>query len=77
MTMTRAPKDTRSAADRARDTAGIVGSLKHEGYVESAAAEAIHARVAGGELTSEQAIDIFRERALQLDAEIKDAHRRG
>ncbi len=31
--MSQAPKDTRSAAEKARDTAGIIGSLKHEGYV--------------------------------------------
>jgi len=27
--MSQAPKDTRSAAEKTRDTAGIVGSLKH------------------------------------------------
>ena len=31
--MSQAPKDTRSAAEKARDTASIIGSLKHEGYV--------------------------------------------
>jgi hypothetical protein len=69
--MSAAPKDARSAAERARDTAGIVGSLKHEGYVPSAPAEAIHAQVAAGELTIEQALGIFRERALQLDAKLR------
>jgi hypothetical protein len=66
--MNAAPKDARSAAERARDTAGIVGSLRHEGYVPSAAAEAIHAQVARGEITTEQAIELFRERAVKLDA---------
>ena len=31
--MTKPSKDTRSAAEKARHTAGIVGNLKHEGYV--------------------------------------------
>ncbi len=31
--MSQTPKDTRSAAEKARDTASIVGSLKQEGYV--------------------------------------------
>jgi hypothetical protein len=74
--MSRAPKDTRSAAERARDTAGIVGSLKHEGYVPTAEAEAIHQRVARGEITQEQAIEIFRERALKQDAELTARKRR-
>ena len=62
--MRQAPKDTRSAAEKARDTAGIVGSLKQEGYVPTAEAEAVHQRVARGENTSEEAIRIFRDRAL-------------
>jgi Antitoxin VbhA len=66
--MNAAPKDARSAAERARDTAGIVGSLRHEGYVPTAAAEAIHAQVAAGQITTEQAIELFRERAVKLDA---------
>jgi hypothetical protein len=66
--MNAAPKDARSAAERARDTAGIVGSLRHEGYVPSAAAEVIHAQVAAGQITTEQAIELFRERAVKLDA---------
>jgi hypothetical protein len=68
--MSPAPKDPRSAAERARDTAGIIGSLKHEGYVPSAEAEAIHLRVARGEITGNQAIEIFRGRARQLDVEL-------
>ena len=31
--MTQAPKDIRSPADKARNTAGIVGSIEHEDYV--------------------------------------------
>jgi hypothetical protein len=46
--MSQAPKDTRSAAEKARDTAGIIGSLKHEGYVPTPEAEAVHQRVARG-----------------------------
>ena len=65
--MSISPKDARSAAERARDTAGIIGSLKHEGYVPTAAAEAIHGQVAAGQITTEQAIEIFRERAMKLD----------
>jgi hypothetical protein len=61
--MSRAPKDARSAAEEARDTAGIVGSLKHEGYVTTPEAEAVHQRVARGEITSEEAIRVFRDRA--------------
>jgi Antitoxin VbhA len=57
-------KIARSAAQRARDTAGIIGSLKHEGYVPTPEAEAVHQRVARGEITTEEAIAIFRERAL-------------
>jgi hypothetical protein len=47
--MSQAPKDTRSAGEKARDAAGIVGSLKHEGYVPTPDAEAVHQRVARGE----------------------------
>ena len=65
--MSQAPKDTRSAAEKARDTAGIVGSLKHEGYVPTPEAEAVHQRVARGEITTEEAITIFRERALEQE----------
>jgi len=34
--MSQAPKDTRSASEKARDTASIIGSLKHVGYVPNA-----------------------------------------
>jgi len=65
--MNHAPKDTRSAAQKARDTASIIGCLKHEGYVPTPEAEAVHNQVARGEISSEEAIAIFRERALQLE----------
>jgi type V secretory pathway adhesin AidA len=74
--MSRAPKDTRSAAEKARDTAGIVGNLKHEGYVPTPEAEAVHQRVARGEITAEEAIEIFRQRALKLDVELNARKRR-
>jgi hypothetical protein len=64
-------KISRSAAQRARDTAGIIGSLKHEGYVPTPEAEAVHQRVARGEITAEEAIAIFRERALAREAKLK------
>jgi hypothetical protein len=63
--MSQAPKDTRSAAQKARDTAGIVGSFKHEGYVPTPETEAIHQRTERGEITTEEVIAIFRERALE------------
>lgn len=56
--MSQAPKDTRSAADKARDTPGIVGTLKHEGYVPTPEAEEVYQRVARGEITREEAIKI-------------------
>jgi hypothetical protein len=68
--MSKPSNDTRSAAEKARDTASIVGSLKHEGYVETPEAEAVHQRVARGEITTEEAIKIFRDRALKQDAEL-------
>jgi Antitoxin VbhA len=74
--MSQAPKDTRSAAEKARDTAEIVGSWKLEGYVPTPEAEAVHQRVARGEITAEEAIEIFRERALKLDAELIARKRR-
>jgi hypothetical protein len=74
--MSHAPKDTRSAAEKARDTAEIVGSWKLEGYVPTPEAEAVHQRVARGEITAEEAIEIFRQRALKLDAEIIARKRR-
>jgi hypothetical protein len=67
--MSKPSKDTRSAAEKARDTASIVGSLKHEGYVPTPEAEAVHQRVARGEITTEEAIKIFRDRALKQDVE--------
>jgi hypothetical protein len=36
-------------------------------------AEGVHAQVARGELTSEEAIAIFRERALELDRKLSHA----
>jgi type V secretory pathway adhesin AidA len=70
--MSQASKDTRSAAEKARDTAGITGSLKQEGYVPTPEAEAVHQRVARGDITSEQAIRIFRDRALNQDMKKTD-----
>jgi antitoxin VbhA-like protein len=63
-------QDSRSAAEQARDTAGIIGSLKHEGYMPTPAAEAIHAQAARGEITADEAIEIFRARAVTLNAEL-------
>jgi hypothetical protein len=57
-------EDTRSAAEKARDTAGIVGRLKYEGYVSTPEAEAVHQRLARGEITPEEAIKIFGDRGL-------------
>jgi type V secretory pathway adhesin AidA len=74
--MSQAPKDDRSAAEKARDTAEIVASWKLEGYVPTPEAEAVHQRVARGEITAEEAIEIFRQRALQLDAELNARKRR-
>ena len=74
--MSQAPKDTRTPAAKARDTASIVGSLKHEGYVPTPEAEAVHQRVARGEITSEEAIKIFRDRALNQDTELTARKRR-
>ena len=68
--MSKAPKDSRSAAEKARDTAGVVGNLKHEGYVPTPEAEAVHQRVARGEITTEEAIKIFRDRGLNQDTEL-------
>ncbi len=64
-------KISRSAAEKARDTAGIIGSLRHEGYVPNAEDDAIHARQARGEITTEEAIAIFRERALAREVKLK------
>jgi len=65
--MNQAPKDTRSPVQKARDTAGIIGSLKHEGYVPNPEDEAIHQRAERGEITTEEAISFFRERALERE----------
>jgi Antitoxin VbhA len=59
-----APKDARTPAEKSRDTAGIIGSLMHEGYVPNPEDEAIHQRAERGEITTEEAIAIFRERAM-------------
>ena len=65
--MSNAPKDTRTPAEKARDTAGIIGSLKHEGYVPNPLDEAIHQRAERGEITTEEAIALFLERALERE----------
>jgi hypothetical protein len=67
--MSQAPKDTRSAAEKARDTAGIIGSLKHEGHVPTPETEAIHQRAERGEITTDELVEIFRQRALKIEAE--------
>jgi len=73
MKMAPIPKDTRTLAQKAADTRNIVGSLIHEGYVPTPEAEEIHSQVARGEITSEEAIEIFRQRALELDRKISQA----
>jgi hypothetical protein len=45
--MSQAPKDTRTPVEKARDTAGIIGSFRHEGYVPNQD-EAIHQRGRAG-----------------------------
>ncbi len=65
--MSQAQKDTRTPAEKARDTAGIIGSFKHEGYVPTPEAEAVHQRAARGEIKTDEAIAIFRERALDRE----------
>jgi len=65
--MSQTPKDTRSPAEKARATASIIGSLIHEGYVPNAEDEAIHQPALRGEITSEEAISIFRERARERE----------
>lgn len=71
--MARTPKDTRTRAQKAADTRSIVGSLIHEGYIPTPEAEAIHGQVARGEITSEEAIEIFRRRALELDRRLSQS----
>lgn len=61
-------KTRRTPAEMARDTAAIIGNLRHEGYVPTAADEAVHAHVKRGELTTEQAIAVFRDRGLAAEA---------
>src|ERR1700722_6414156 len=65
--MSQAPKDSRTPAEKARDTASIIGSFKHEGYVPNPEDEAIHQRAERREITTEEAIAIFRERALERE----------
>jgi Antitoxin VbhA len=65
--MSQTPKDTRTPAEKARDTAGIIGSLMHEGYVPNPEDEAIHQMAERGEITTEQLIAIFRERGLERE----------
>jgi Antitoxin VbhA len=65
--MSQPPKDTRTPAEKARDTAGIIGSLMHEGYVPTPETEAIHQRAERGEITTEEVIGIFHERALEQE----------
>ena len=74
--MAGAPKDTRIPAEKARDTRNIVASLMLEGYVPTPEAEAVHQRVARGEITTEEAIKIFRDRALNQDTELTARQRR-
>jgi hypothetical protein len=73
--MSKSSKDSRSAAEKARDTAGIVGNLNHEGYVPTPGAGVVHNQVARGEITIEAAIKIFRDRALNADSELTAATR--
>jgi len=65
--MSKPSKDHRTPAEKAAATARIVGSLKHEGYVPNAEDEAIHQQALRGEITSEEAIAIFRERGLKRE----------
>ena len=67
--MSQAPKDTRTPAEKARDTAGIIGSFLHEAYEPNPEDEAIHQRAQRGEITTEEAIAIFRERAFERERE--------
>lgn len=69
-------KPIRSAAEKARDTAAIIGSMRHEGYAPTADEEAIHQRVASGEITRDQAKAIFLEQARAIDATLLNPRRR-
>jgi hypothetical protein len=61
------PKDMRTPAQRARDTASIVGSLVHEGYVPNAEDEVIHQQSLRGEISTEEAIALFGKRGLERE----------
>jgi antitoxin VbhA-like protein len=61
------PKDSRTPAEKARATARIIGSLKHEGYVPNAEDEAVHQQALRGEITSDEAIALFRKRGLERE----------
>jgi len=65
--MIQALKDSRTPAEKARDAAGIIGSFKHEGNVPNPEDEAIHQGAERGEITTEEAIALFRERALEQE----------
>jgi len=62
--MSQAPKDTRTPPKKPAIPLASSGSLMHEGYVPNPEDEAIHQRAELGEITTEQVIAIFRERAL-------------
>ena len=66
--MSQTPKDTRSAAQKARDTASIIGSLIHEGFMFRPRGQAIHQRAEAGRITTEEAIrNISRTRPLKRE----------
>lgn len=71
--MNGAAKDTRSEAEKEWDTRRIIGSWMHEGYVPTPEAEEIHQRARRGEISSEQAIALFAQRALELDRKLSQA----
>ena len=57
--MSQTPKDTRFAAEKARDTAGIIGSFIHEGYVPILEDEAIHQRPSGAKSRPRRPLRFF------------------
>jgi hypothetical protein len=63
------PRDLRTPAQRVRDTASIVGSLVHEGYVPNVEDEFIHQQSLRGEISTEEAIALFRKRGLETECE--------
>jgi hypothetical protein len=65
--MSKPSKGDRTPAEKVGATARIIGSLKQEGYVPNAEDEAIHQRALRGEITSAEAITIFRERGLKRE----------